>query len=778
MLETTKRLGGENYVLWGGREGYETLLNTDLAREEASSRGSCTWSPSTSTRSASRGCCSSSRSPRSRRSTSTTTTPRPSTASSPATAWRTSTGSTSRSTTRRWPGTASTTRSRTPSAHGIFGSIDANRGDYQNGWDTDQFPNSVDELSLAVYEILRAGGFTTGGFNFDTKLRRQSMDRTDLFHAHIGGIDTLARSLLVAADMIERETLERLREERYAGWDGRLGPVDPRRRRDSLDLARGPGQRRRDRSAAGVRAAGAARERGEPGDLGCRPARASRVGSSRDRGWASSSGSTSRPPRRRPSSWTRPGPSAGSARRSTGSTSHGRCGASRTRGCGGTGGVGAIRSVLATTGVAAATIAAVGLTGQMHGLVLLDAGDGSSGPAILWNDQRTAAECDAIRAAVGPERLIEITGNDALTGFTAPKLVWVRDHEPEVWRARVTYCCRRTTSGSGSPASTRWTRPTVRGRILFDLAARDWSPRSSRRSRSIRRGCRRPSRARRSRARISAGRGRRPACGPARRSSPVAATRRPTRSGSGRSAGHGGAVAGDVRRGLRDDRPAARRAARRGPRLLPRGPGSVAPDVGDALRGRQPALVPGCGRPGVDFGDLVGAGRRGRRSGSEGCCSCRTSTGERSPHPDPLARGAFVGLTVSHDRRHLTRAVLEGVAFGLRDGLDLMIGAGMPAPTQIRASGGGTASSLWRQILADVLGAEIATVSTTEGAAYGAGLLAAVGAGWFPAVEAAADALVRVTPVASPGPDAPRYAQAHAIYRDLYPALAPIFPRL
>jgi xylulokinase len=106
-------------------------------------------------------------------------------------------------------------------------------------------------------------------------------------------------------------------------------------------------------------------------------------------------------------------------------------------------------------------------------------------------------------------------------------------------------------------------------------------------------------------------------------------------------------------------------------------------------------------------------------------------SGERSPHPDPLARGAFVGLTLAHDRRHLARAVLEGVAFGLRDGLDLMTAAGMPAPAQIRASGGGTASALWRQILADVLDAEIATVSTTEGAAYGAGLLAGVGAGWF-----------------------------------------------
>jgi xylose isomerase len=108
-------------------------------------------------------------------------------------------------------------------ANGIFGSIDANRGDPQNGWDTDQFPNSVDELSLAIYEILKGGGFTTGGFNFDTKLRRQSMDRIDLFHGHIGGIDTLARALLVAANLIESETLSRPVDERYAGWSSDLG---------------------------------------------------------------------------------------------------------------------------------------------------------------------------------------------------------------------------------------------------------------------------------------------------------------------------------------------------------------------------------------------------------------------------------------------------------------------------------------------------------------------------------------------------------------------------
>ncbi len=126
--------------------------------------------------------------------------------------------------------------------------------------------------------------------------------------------------------------------------------------------------------------------------------------------------------------------------------------------------------------------------------------------------------------------------------------------------------------------------------------------------------------------------------------------------------------------------------------------------------------------PGESFATLTESAE-GVPPGSDGLLFLPYLTGERSPHPDPLARGAFVGLSVGHDRRHMTRAVLEGVAFGLRDGLDQMIAAGMPAPAQVRASGGGTASPLWRQILADVLGAELATVSTTEGAAYGAALL-------------------------------------------------------
>jgi xylulokinase len=181
--------------------------------------------------------------------------------------------------------------------------------------------------------------------------------------------------------------------------------------------------------------------------------------------------------------------------------------------------------------------------------------------------------------------------------------------------------------------------------------------------------------------------------------------------------------------------------------------------------------------PGEDFGRLTAAAES-VPAGADGLLFLPYLSGERSPYPDPLARGAFVGLTIGHEQRHLTRAVLEGVAFGLRDGLDQMIAAGMAAPGQVRASGGGTASQLWRQILADVLRAEVVTVSTTEGAAYGAGVLAAVGAGWFETVEAAAGDWVHATPTAAPGADVDRYAEAHALYRELYPALAPTFHRL
>ncbi|MBT8250532.1 MAG: xylose isomerase [Acidimicrobiia bacterium] len=222
-IDATHRLGGENYVLWGGREGYETLLNTDLKQEERQFARFLTMVAEYKHSIGFDGTL--------------LIEPKPQEPTKHQYDYDSATvlGFLERH------GLADEYRVNIEANHatlaghsfhheiavaiagGIFGSIDANRGDYQNGWDTDQFPNSVDELSLALYEIVKAGGFDTGGFNFDTKLRRQSMARDDLFHAHIGGIDTLARALLVAETMITDGTLAELVTDRYAGWDGPLG---------------------------------------------------------------------------------------------------------------------------------------------------------------------------------------------------------------------------------------------------------------------------------------------------------------------------------------------------------------------------------------------------------------------------------------------------------------------------------------------------------------------------------------------------------------------------
>lgn len=223
MLEATKQLDGANYVLWGGREGYETLLNTDLARDELQFARFLSMVAEHKHRIGFGGTL--------------LIEPKPQEPTKHQYDYDCAAvhGFLERHDLAGEYRLNIEVNHATLAGHsfhhevayaianGIFGSVDANRGDYQNGWDTDQFPNSVDELSLALYEIVRAGGFTTGGFNFDAKLRRQSMDRTDLFHGHIGGMDTLARALLAATAMIEGQTLERLREERYAGWGQGLG---------------------------------------------------------------------------------------------------------------------------------------------------------------------------------------------------------------------------------------------------------------------------------------------------------------------------------------------------------------------------------------------------------------------------------------------------------------------------------------------------------------------------------------------------------------------------
>lgn len=435
----------------------------------------------------------------------------------------------------------------------------------------------------------------------------------------------------------------------------------------------------------------------------------------------------------------------------------------------------AVHQALEGSGIDPREIEAVGLTGQMHGSVLLDGRGEVVRPAILWNDQRTEAQCEEIRRRVGAERLIQVTGNDALTGFTAPKLLWVREQEPENWsRVRHVllpkdYVRFRLTDEMAIDVA------DGSGTILFDLASRTWS------------------------SEVLEALELDPSLFPPTFEGPEvtgrvtaeAARRLGIPAGTPVVGGGGDQAANAVGVGAVDEGVVALSlgtsgvvfAATRQPAIEAAGrvhsfchavPGrwhmmGVMLSAAGSLRWFRDALAPG-----ASFDELV-EGAAAVEAGCEGLFFLPYLTGERTPHPDPHARGAFVGLTVRHDLRHLTRAVLEGVAFGLKDGLDLMLGAGLDQPEQIRASGGGLRSRLWSQILADVLGAEIVTAGTEEGAAYGAGLLAGVGAGWHPNVETAVDRLVRVTPNTSPSPASEVYASRHELYRELYPALRPTF---
>lgn len=436
--------------------------------------------------------------------------------------------------------------------------------------------------------------------------------------------------------------------------------------------------------------------------------------------------------------------------------------------------ISSIQAVLAQTGATGQDVKAIGLTGQMHGLVLLDESDVPLRPAILWNDQRTSAECDEMRATVGRDRLIATTGNDALAGFTAPKLLWVRNHEPEIYaRARHVllpkdYVRLRLTGEHAMD------RAGGAGTILFDLAQRDWSQ-SLLSELDLDPAWFPPT---------FEGPAVTGAVTPAAAAATGLAPGTPVVGGGGDQAANAVGV-GAVREGV-----AALSLGTSGvvfvttdtPQVEPDGrlhafchavPGKwhlmgVMLSAAGSLRWFNDELAPG-----VAVEELV-ASARDVPAGSDGLLFLPYLTGERTPHPDPLARGAFVGLTVRHTRAHLVRAVLEGVAFGLRDSLDLVRGTGV-AVDQVRASGGGTHSALWRQIMADILQAEVVTLGTAEGAAYGAAVLAGVGAGWHDSVEEATDTWVRLSDRTEPSAAASQYSEAHHRYQGLYPALRSTF---
>jgi xylulokinase len=441
--------------------------------------------------------------------------------------------------------------------------------------------------------------------------------------------------------------------------------------------------------------------------------------------------------------------------------------------------VNAIQAVMNQAGVDGSAVAAVGLTGQMHGLVLLDANGTVLRPAILWNDQRTQAQCDEIHRRVGKEHLIQVTGNVALTGFTAPKILWVQQNEPEVYaRARHVllpkdYVRLKLTGDYAMD------KADGSGTVLFDLKRRDWS------------------------IELLDKLGIDPSWMPPTFEGPQftgqiraeASAATGIKAGTPVAAGGGDQAAQAVGVGAVEPGVIALTVGTSGvifattPSALiePEGrlhafchavPGmwhfmGVMLSAAGSLQWYRDTLAQG-----MSFDDLLQEAKP-IPPGSEGLQFLPYLSGERTPYPDPLARGAFVGLTLRHGRGHLTRAVLEGVSFGLKDSFTLIQNAGLGKIRQVRASGGGTKSALWREILASVLDAELVTVNTSEGAAYGAALLAGVGAGTWVDIPEACSATVRVTGSTHPDPaQVETYRGAYTVYRGLYPVLKPSFDRM
>ena len=404
----------------------------------------------------------------------------------------------------------------------------------------------------------------------------------------------------------------------------------------------------------------------------------------------------------------------------------------------------------------------IGLSGQMHGLVALDSADRVLRPAILWNDQRTGAECAEIEERVGFDRLVALTGNRALTGFTAPKLLWLRRHEPDVFAriARVLlpkdYVRLRLTGEYATDVA------DASGTLLFDVGARRWSE-------EVLHALELPA-----------------SWLPAALESPEVSGQTP--GGVPVAAGAGDQAAGALGVGV----------AGPGRLSVVLGTSGVVfaalPEFKADPQARVHAFchaVPGAWHAmgvmlsaagslrwlhdavGGTYDDLLAEAVRWP-VGVEGLLFAPYLAGERTPHADPDARGAFTGISLRHDRGALVRAVLEGVAYGLRDSLDLLTELGVAAQAG-RVSGGGARSELWLRIVASVLGLPLERTTAEEGAAFGAALLGGVAAGVFESPKEAVAACVKVRDTIDPDPAwNSRYAAEVERFRALYPALRAI----
>jgi xylulokinase len=448
-----------------------------------------------------------------------------------------------------------------------------------------------------------------------------------------------------------------------------------------------------------------------------------------------------------------------------------------------------VRDVLAKAHLKPADVAGVGLSGQMHGSVFLDENGEVIRPALLWNDQRTAAECAEIeQRAGGREALIRMVANPALTGFTAPKLLWLRNHEPQNWdRVRqvllpkdyIRYRLSGTYATEVSDAS---------GTLLLDVAHRRWSTELL------------------SKLDID------PVYLPACFESPeVSASVSPIGSeatglarGTPIVGGGGDQPAGAVGNGIvrtgavsatmgtsgvvfaHTDEPGFDPLGRlqRGCHAVPGAwhvMGVVLAAGGSFQWFRNQmgqAEVEAAQARGIDPYFLLTDQAAMAGPGAEGLFFLPYLTGERTPHFDPFAKGAWVGLTVRHARPHLIRAILEGATYAMRDSLELIREMGA-AITQIRVSGGGARNPLWRQIQADIYGQEVCTINASEGPAFGVALLAHVGTGGFASVPEACDATIHVVERTGTHPEINLfYNRAYEIYRQLYLDLRGSFRRI
>jgi xylulokinase len=435
-----------------------------------------------------------------------------------------------------------------------------------------------------------------------------------------------------------------------------------------------------------------------------------------------------------------------------------------------------VKQVLAAVG-RDTSINAIGLTGQMHGSVFLDGDLRPIRPALLWNDQRTTAQCDAITAAVGEQKLLSIAGNPALTGFQAPKILWLRDSEPRNYESvrhvllPKDFVRLRLSDELATDAS------DAAGTLLMDVGARKWSD-------DILKAIQIPAEWL-------------PQIfeGPEQTgvlSAPVADELALTE-GVPIAAGGGDNAAAAVGTGIVE-------------------PGRVSSSIGTSgvvfahsdMFGPDPSgrlhafchAVPGAYHlMGVTLAagaslrwwrDVVGSTSYGGLgelaahvpAGAEGLLFLPYLTGERTPHLDPRARGAFVGLTARHDRAHMTRAVMEGVAFSLRESLDIMSDLGI-AIDHVRAIGGGARSDPWLQMQADIFGLPVRRTKIDEGPAHGAALLGAVAAGAFKDVVEASSTVKMLPHIVEPQRQASAvYEELYGLYRSLYPSLRDAMWRL